>query len=44
MLKTRAHALKKAQDHFSRLRPGGKLWSEELKRERRREARRAGNN
>jgi antitoxin component of MazEF toxin-antitoxin module len=40
LLKTRARALREAQDHFSRLRPKGELWSEELIKERRREARR----
>ncbi|MBZ5608134.1 MAG: AbrB/MazE/SpoVT family DNA-binding domain-containing protein [Acidobacteriia bacterium] len=39
--KSRAQALKEAQEHFSRQRPSGKLWSEELIQERRREARRA---
>ena len=40
LLKTRVQGLREAQDHFSRLRPKGELWSEELIKERRREARR----
>jgi bifunctional DNA-binding transcriptional regulator/antitoxin component of YhaV-PrlF toxin-antitoxin module len=38
MFKTRRQALKEAQEHFSRLRRPAELWSEELIRERRREA------
>ncbi|MGD0299525.1 MAG: AbrB/MazE/SpoVT family DNA-binding domain-containing protein [Bryobacteraceae bacterium] len=40
LLKTRAQAIREAQDHFSRLRRKGELWSEELIKDRRREARR----
>jgi AbrB family looped-hinge helix DNA binding protein len=40
LLKTRAQALYRAQEYFSKLRKGGTLWSEELVQERRREARR----
>ncbi|MGA2215244.1 MAG: AbrB/MazE/SpoVT family DNA-binding domain-containing protein [Bryobacteraceae bacterium] len=40
VLNTRAEALRKAQEFFSKLRPTGTLWSEELIRERREEARR----
>ena len=40
VLKTRAQGLREAQEHFSRLRGKGELWSEELIKERRREARR----
>jgi len=38
LLRTRSQALRRAQEYFSKLRPKGKLWSEELIRERRREA------
>jgi len=40
VLNTRAQALRQAQEFFSKLRPEGTLWSEELIRERREEARR----
>jgi AbrB family looped-hinge helix DNA binding protein len=40
VLNTRADALRRAQEFFSKLRPSGTLWSEELIRERREEARR----
>jgi bifunctional DNA-binding transcriptional regulator/antitoxin component of YhaV-PrlF toxin-antitoxin module len=40
VLKTRAQALLEAQEHFSRLRPSGTLWSEELIHARRKESRR----
>lgn len=40
VLKTRDQALRQAQEYFSRLRPAGKLWSEELIKERRKEAQR----
>jgi bifunctional DNA-binding transcriptional regulator/antitoxin component of YhaV-PrlF toxin-antitoxin module len=40
VLNTRAEALRQAQEFFSKLRPAGTLWSEELIRERREEARR----
>jgi AbrB family looped-hinge helix DNA binding protein len=40
LLKTRGQALRQAQEYFSRLRPSGELWSEELIKERRQEARR----
>jgi bifunctional DNA-binding transcriptional regulator/antitoxin component of YhaV-PrlF toxin-antitoxin module len=40
VLNTRAEALRRAQEFFSKLRPKGTLWSEELIRERREEARR----
>jgi bifunctional DNA-binding transcriptional regulator/antitoxin component of YhaV-PrlF toxin-antitoxin module len=40
VLNTRAEALRRAQEFFSKLRPAGTLWSEELIRERRKEARR----
>jgi len=40
VLNTRAEALRKAQEFFSKRRPAGVLWSEELIRERREEARR----
>jgi AbrB family looped-hinge helix DNA binding protein len=40
VLKTRSQALRDAQEHFSRLRGKGELWSEELIKERRRGARR----
>ena len=38
--KSRAQALKEAQAYFSSLRRGKELWSEEIIRDRRREARR----
>jgi AbrB family looped-hinge helix DNA binding protein len=40
VLETRARALKEVQKYFSRFRPKGKLLSEELIEERRKEARR----
>jgi AbrB family looped-hinge helix DNA binding protein len=40
LLKTRSQALRRAQEYFSALRPKNELWSEELIKERRREARR----
>jgi AbrB family looped-hinge helix DNA binding protein len=40
ILTSQAQAIKRAQAYFSRLRPKGVLWSEELIEERRREARR----
>ncbi len=40
VLNSRAEALRQAQEFFSKLRPAGTLWSEELIRERREEARR----
>jgi bifunctional DNA-binding transcriptional regulator/antitoxin component of YhaV-PrlF toxin-antitoxin module len=40
VLNTREQALRQAQEFFSKLRPAGTLWSEELIRERREEARR----
>jgi DNA-binding transcriptional regulator/RsmH inhibitor MraZ len=40
ILWTRAQALRKAQEYFSQFRPKGVLWSEELIKDRRREARR----
>ncbi len=40
VLQTRAQALREAQAYFSKLRPAGTLWSEELIKERRQEARR----
>jgi AbrB family looped-hinge helix DNA binding protein len=40
VLQTRQQALREAQTYFSRLRPAGTLWSEELIKERRKEARR----
>jgi AbrB family looped-hinge helix DNA binding protein len=40
VLNTRAEALRRAQEFFSKRRPAGTLWSEELIQERRREARR----
>ncbi len=40
VLKTRAQALREAQEYFSQFRPEGTLWSEELIKERREEARR----
>jgi len=38
MLNTRAEALRRAQEYFSKFRPAGTLWSEELIKERRKEA------
>lgn len=40
VLKTRAQTLREVQEFFSRRRPAGVLWSEELIKDRRREARR----
>jgi AbrB family looped-hinge helix DNA binding protein len=40
VLNTRAEALRRAQEYFSKFRPAGTLWSEELIKERREEARR----
>jgi AbrB family looped-hinge helix DNA binding protein len=40
VLNTRAEALRRAQEYFSQFRPAGTLWSEELIKERRKEARR----
>jgi AbrB family looped-hinge helix DNA binding protein len=40
VLNTRTEALRRAQEFFSKLRPSGTLWSEELIQERREEARR----
>jgi bifunctional DNA-binding transcriptional regulator/antitoxin component of YhaV-PrlF toxin-antitoxin module len=40
VLQTRLQALRDAQAYFSKFRPAGTLWSEELVKERRREARR----
>jgi bifunctional DNA-binding transcriptional regulator/antitoxin component of YhaV-PrlF toxin-antitoxin module len=40
ILNTRDEALRRAQEYFSKLRPAGTLWSEELIQERREEARR----
>ena len=40
VLNSRAEALRRAQEFFSKLRPAGTLWSEELIRERREEDRR----
>jgi AbrB family looped-hinge helix DNA binding protein len=39
-LKTRARALKEAQEYFSQFRRKGELWSDELIKERRQETRR----
>jgi AbrB family looped-hinge helix DNA binding protein len=39
-LKTRGQALREAQEYFSQFRRKGELWSEELIKERRQEARR----
>jgi AbrB family looped-hinge helix DNA binding protein len=39
-LKARAQTLREAQEYFSRFRQKGELWSEELIKERRQEARR----
>jgi len=39
-LKARAHTIREAQQYFARFRSDGELWSNELIRERRREARR----
>ena len=40
VLQTRQQALREAQAYFSKFRPAGTLWSEELIKERRKEARR----
>jgi AbrB family looped-hinge helix DNA binding protein len=40
VLHTRAQALREVQEFFSRRRPAGTLWSEEIIKDRRREARR----
>jgi len=40
VLKTRSQALRRAQEYFSSLRPQNELWSEELIKARRKEARR----
>jgi len=40
LLKTRRQAIREAQEYFSQFRRKGELWSEELIKERRREARR----
>jgi bifunctional DNA-binding transcriptional regulator/antitoxin component of YhaV-PrlF toxin-antitoxin module len=40
VLNTRAEALRKAQEFFSKLRPAGVLWSDEIIKDRREEARR----
>jgi AbrB family looped-hinge helix DNA binding protein len=40
VLQTRMQALREVQEFFSRRRPAGTLWSEEIIRDRRREARR----
>jgi AbrB family looped-hinge helix DNA binding protein len=40
VLNTRAEALRQVQEFFSRRRPAGVLWSEEIIKDRRREARR----
>ncbi len=40
VLNTRAEALRRAQEYFSQFRPKGTLWSEEIIRDRRKEARR----
>jgi bifunctional DNA-binding transcriptional regulator/antitoxin component of YhaV-PrlF toxin-antitoxin module len=40
VLQTRLQALRDAQAYFSKFRPAGRLWSEELIKERRKEARR----
>jgi AbrB family looped-hinge helix DNA binding protein len=40
VLQTRLQALREAQAYFSKFRPEGTLWSEELIKERRKEARR----
>ncbi len=40
VLNTRAEALRRAQEYFSKFRPKGTLWSEEIIRDRRKEARR----
>lgn len=40
VLESQLQALRRAQDFFSKRRPPGVLWSEELIRERRKEARR----
>jgi AbrB family looped-hinge helix DNA binding protein len=40
VLNTRDEALRQAQEFFSKLRPAGVLWSDEIIKDRRREARR----
>ena len=40
VLNTRAEALRRAQEYFSQFRPKGTLWSDEIIRDRRKEARR----
>jgi bifunctional DNA-binding transcriptional regulator/antitoxin component of YhaV-PrlF toxin-antitoxin module len=40
VLNTRAEALRQVQEFFSRRRPAGVLWSDEIIKDRRREARR----
>ncbi len=40
VLNTRDEALRRAQEFFSKLRPAGVLWSDEIIKDRRREARR----
>jgi bifunctional DNA-binding transcriptional regulator/antitoxin component of YhaV-PrlF toxin-antitoxin module len=40
VLNTRDQALRQAQEFFSKLRPAGVLWSDEIIKDRRREARR----
>jgi AbrB family looped-hinge helix DNA binding protein len=40
VLQTRMQALREVQEFFSRRRPAGTLWSEEIIKDRRREARR----
>ncbi len=40
VLQTRSQALREVQEFFSRRRPAGTLWSEEIIQDRRREARR----
>jgi len=40
VLNTREQALRQAQEYFSQFRPKGKLWSEEIIEDRRKEARR----
>jgi AbrB family looped-hinge helix DNA binding protein len=40
VFESRMQALRRVQEYFSKFRPAGRLWSEELIRERRAEARR----
>jgi AbrB family looped-hinge helix DNA binding protein len=40
VIETQLQALRRAQAYFSQFRPAGRLWSEELIKERKREARR----